>query len=317
MGNWSFTGPDRWRFTFAFGAWLLVAAALAYAPFPVVWGSFVVPFAAIAALVIVFVTYRRFRPDEVLSRAVLVTAQVALFAVGMEILNYLSFAWKRPLIDGWLVSLDRAIGFDWMAMVAWLQDHPAIGQLLHVAYGISLPQVPAILLLLAITGRTARLDRFTLSFMIGATLTVGFWIAFRSFGAYHYFFALGEAVPPTGLGVNIPYAAHMSAWHAGNFVPLRLADMQGLIAFPSFHTVLAVISMLALLEFRFLGFLGVIINVLVILSVPAQGGHHLVDVFAGILVAAVAWYLAGRIVEAGKRSAQPAMIREPARFIPS
>jgi membrane-associated phospholipid phosphatase len=61
----------------------------------------------------------------------------------------------------------------------------------------------------------------------------------------------------------------------------------------------------------------VVLNVLVILSVPAEGGHHLVDVFAGVLVAAVAWYLAGRIVEAGERSALPALIREPARFIPS
>jgi membrane-associated phospholipid phosphatase len=76
---------------------------------------------------------------------------------------------------------------------------------------------------------------------------------------------------------------------------ISLSRMEGLITFPSFHTTLAVLFVAALREHRLALVIGAVVNGLMLLSIPSEGGHYLVDVFAGALVAAVAIWAASRI----------------------
>jgi membrane-associated phospholipid phosphatase len=89
--------------------------------------------------------------------------------------------------------------------------------------------------------------------------------------------------------------------------------VKGLVGFPSFHTAQAVIvawyaRRLGILFYPFL-----VLNILVIISTPIQGGHHVVDVMGGFAVAAFAiWLTSGvtnRLMRAEpKNQAMPALV---------
>ena len=52
--------------------------------------------------------------------------------------------------------------------------------------------------------------------------------------------------------------------------------------FPSFHTVLALISTWGAWRVRYLGSAVAVLNVLVIIAIPGDGGHFLIDIAGGV-----------------------------------
>ena len=64
-----------------------------------------------------------------------------------------------------------------------------------------------------------------------------------------------------------------------------LARIQGLVSFPSYHSALAVFFAYSLRRVRLLFPLALLLNVTMLISTPTQGGHYLVDVFGGLIVA--------------------------------
>jgi membrane-associated phospholipid phosphatase len=78
-------------------------------------------------------------------------------------------------------------------------------------------------------------------------------------------------------------------------------DVRGLIAFPSYHGVLALIVTFYAWPVRWLRWPVLLTNALVLICTPIQGGHHLVDVLASFPVAALSIFvasLAGKTKEA-------------------
>jgi membrane-associated phospholipid phosphatase len=80
---------------------------------------------------------------------------------------------------------------------------------------------------------------------------------------------------------------------------ITLDSLHGsLIGFPSYHGVLALIVIwYARAMPRLFWALG-IINVLVLMATPIQGGHHLIDVIASFPVTALSIFLAARMAKA-------------------
>lgn len=72
-------------------------------------------------------------------------------------------------------------------------------------------------------------------------------------------------------------------------------NAKGLIGFPSYHAVLALLLIWHLRHVRGLRWPVLAVNVLVIFATPIEGGHHWVDVFAAVPIAALSVLLAGRI----------------------
>ena len=67
---------------------------------------------------------------------------------------------------------------------------------------------------------------------------------------------------------------------------LDLSKVQGLVTFPSFHTNLAIITAYAVRDIRFFAVPVTILNGIVIVATLPEGGHYLVDVLAGAVIAA-------------------------------
>ena len=90
-------------------------------------------------------------------------------------------------------------------------------------------------------------------------------------------------VPVVMFLVLITIFAPVSGAHFNPAV--TLADAEGLIGFPSYHTVMAILTTYAVRGIRRLFWPVAIWNALVIIAVPVDGAHNICDVAAGMLVA--------------------------------
>lgn len=73
---------------------------------------------------------------------------------------------------------------------------------------------------------------------------------------------------------------------------LNFAQAEGLVTFPSFHTVIAIIICYAIRTSRILLFPMIGFNFLMLFATVIIGGHHFIDIAAGGLVAGVAIFVA-------------------------
>jgi len=139
-------------------------------------------------------------------------------------------------------------------------------------------------------------------------MTVAFWVVFPNLGALPLHYAQGTPDPTFGLAMSKAEAMQQLALFAGPVPTLRFSDLMGIIGCPSFHTVMIVLTIYALWEFRFARMVALACNFLVLLSIPADGGHHFIDVAGGLLVALVPIALADALLQQTE-SAEPRDLR--------
>jgi membrane-associated phospholipid phosphatase len=200
---------------------------------------------------------------------------------------YLATNTSLPLQDARLASLDQALGFDWLEFLAVANSNPAISWVLVAAYHSALPQMLALYLLLCFGGRERRLSEFLALLSVTSVAVGALMLLVPAAGAYAHF------RPPSELFDG--FSTHAGMWHYETLMRLRtqaaplldFSKMEGLVTFPSFHTVLAIATAYAFRGFRFLALPAVILNGIVIVSTLPEGGHFLVDVIAGAVIAAV------------------------------
>lgn len=236
--------------------------------------------------------YSNYRNETRIAQAFYCTGQLAAFTFLMATANHLLVLFQRPLIDPLLVHWDALLGFHWPAVIAWFQASPFWDSILTLAYMSSLPQIAVLVVVLAFTGRSIKLNRFMNAFFVAATITVGFWALFPSLGSLAYYLNAGLTVNTSGLTLDHAYVETLNYFFAGNWQALDADRMTGLIAFPSFHSVLAVVTIYGFWRVPHIWLPALALNTFVIISVPVDGGHHLVDVFAGVAVAIVSILLA-------------------------
>jgi PAP2 superfamily len=233
--------------------------------------------AAIGFLIAVALFYYSTGRSDRLMRVANSTAQLISFSAAAAALSYLVMTTGAPLVDTALANADRALGFEWRSLFAWVRAHRMIHVALAVAYTSLLYQMVACVVFLAMTGSA---DEFLSMFILSALVTI----------------AVSGLLPAAGNLPDAPHMPHFAALRDGTLhaIPLgRLA--QGLIAFPSFHTTLAIIITCAVRKTRWLFAALCVLNSLMILSIPTEGGHYLVDVLGGVAVAALAmWAMRSR-----------------------
>ncbi len=111
--------------------------------------------------------------------------------------------------------------------------------------------------------------------------------------------------------VNPGYGKEITTMMREGVTRLSPDEFRGLIAFPSFHTIMALIATYHAREMRWLLYPLLAVNMLILPAVLVHGGHHLVDIPAGFAVFALAALLAGKMVGAAA-SDSPAATAENA-----
>jgi membrane-associated phospholipid phosphatase len=199
---------------------------------------------------------------------------LALFVSGLQFTPF-------PPIDETLQHWDQLLHFDTGAVIAWTAAHPLLHRFLDLCYMSTDVQVA-----LAPLAAGFAFDRRRMRVYLYA-----FVYAFLAGGLFYYFF------PSSGPG---------SVYQTPNFAPVQLLTSAkfywvhhrlpvttmwgGMIAFPSFHVMWAVITTYAALPYRKLFWGIALLNVLVIASTLLLGWHYLVDVPAGMLLGVLSLY---------------------------
>ena len=242
---------------------------------------------ALLVLFAVDLIYTRWRPRERLADLAQTAAQLMAFFAAIGTASYLVTATAAPLIDDALAAADAAIGFDWLRWFTWAHEQPIAAFMLKLAYMSATPQLALIPIYLALSGQAERNSRLIWELMLSLGVIVPLSAAFPAVSAWvHY--AVTDLIP----AVHMP---DFIALRSGTMREISLSRMEGLITFPSFHTTLAVLFVAALRKHRLALVIGGLVNGLMLLSIPSEGGHYLVDVIAGALVAVVAIQAAARI----------------------
>jgi hypothetical protein len=201
-----------------------------------------------------------------------------------------------PVIDSDLVRIDAMMGYHWPAIVEWVSHWPIFGKLLQVVYFSSLPQLVLVILVLGFSGRTRDLQHFLLTGLVGATLCIIFWSFFPSFGASSVYALPAFVLEIMPVAAGPEYGAQILHLAREGVFEISPKNVLGLIGFPSFHTIMACMSVVFLFRFRWLFPPALLLNVTMIPAILVHGGHHLSDFLGGLAVFALAYALAGKIL---------------------
>ena len=163
-------------------------------------------------------------------------------------------------------------------------------------------QLAGVILLLGFTGRTLDLDRYLLAFFIATLGALAFWAVLPSLGAAPHFLSTGIMKDWSGATVSPAVARAWLDLKSGALTEMELENLKGLIAFPSLHTVMALLVAYSVRDIRIVFWPALAWNALMLVSIPVDGGHHVVDVLAGVVLTVVSVLAARGIVAfAGQR----------------
>lgn len=199
-----------------------------------------------------------------------------------------------PTIDTVLVAADGLVGIDVEGAVRAFAAHPWLVEILGHAYNISGPAAVALIAWTLVRGNRVLTWELVGTVVVSMQVVGVVSIALPAIGAMAHLGMLdlqGNGLPR---GAGIYHLEAFAHFHRGHEPLLRLSDMSGLVTFPSFHTVLALLATQALAGTA-LRWVGVSWTATVIASTIPIGGHYVTDLAAGFAIWAGCAWLARRV----------------------
>jgi hypothetical protein len=199
-----------------------------------------------------------------------------IFAVAGALLTYLAAAQDGPVYDARLALADAALGFRFAAWFDFIAAYPAVQFAFAMAYRSLAAQVVLSVVWLSWHGRDDRNAELLINTTLALLMTTAVFFLF----------------PTLGPCVGVPacqdaYLEDLAGLRHGSLPSLDIMVLKGVIAFPSFHAVLAILFTYAHRGSPIFPPVAAF-NALMLLSIPSEGGHYLVDVLGGIAVGGLA-----------------------------
>jgi len=225
-------------------------------------------------------------------------AQIVLITLIMTPFTYIAAAANLPMQDQLLRSLDRALGLDWQAYVAFVHGYPVLAT--WVDFGYTMIKWPLFIIPVALAAghRYLRLQQYTLAFLLALIVAAAVSAFVPALGTYHEFGLSIRDFPLFRPGAYESHLVDFPLIRDGSMRALDLGAMTGIVTFPSFHAASAAIYLWALWPVKLLRPVAILANVAMIAATPAVGGHYFVDVVAGLALAAASIAVAVRICRA-------------------
>jgi membrane-associated phospholipid phosphatase len=208
-----------------------------------------------------------------------------LFTLCGSVLTYIGQAVAAPLQDHTFAFADAALGLDFVGFHAWVGTVPLLPEAMYVAYNSCRIQFLIIFLACAVTldrENAAQLCSLLVLTIVPTIVLATLWPALGSC-VYHE----PVAEPFTHLDPLAcrEYLPHVESLRNGTFQVFDFTQTKGIVTFPSFHTVMAIIATYAVRHYRWLFVPFVLLNTVNILSTVPLGGHYFVDVLGGAAIA--------------------------------
>ncbi len=186
-------------------------------------------------------------------------------------------------IDAVLLKIDSGMGINTPALMAWTHHHPHCHHMFTFVYDSMLLELTFIPLILALVNARKALGVFFIAQL--CSLYVGCFI--------YYFF---PTMAPSGI-IHSPYFSStqhdtsLKFYEIHHYLKVTTAN-GGLIAFPSFHVVWAILIANACRAKKIIFYPLACYNILLIISTVFLGWHYFTDVIGGIVLAMSAIYFA-------------------------
>jgi len=225
--------------------------------------------------------------------ALLFRACLLISAIGGAgfVFTYLATATALPMQDAFLARLDAHLGFDWPSFLAAVNDLPFLPDLLGKAYQSTAALTEGVVLWLALRGRGERLAEFLALLCLSSIgLAVGM-VLLPAAGAFVYFEPAPQLYDHFAGGREMwPFLDAFNSLRDGSLTKIDLSAIQGVVSFPSFHTMLGIVTTYALRDTRALLIPAVILNGLMIVATLPVGGHYLMDTLTGAAITIAAFH---------------------------
>lgn len=219
----------------------------------------------------IYIFYKRFRYDFKITFLFESTFFLCIYASLMLVFSYLVATLKLPFLDSMFASADSYLGFYSPSLVFWFREHMCWNIVFTLIYNSYIIQFPLIIIYLCFGGEFITLQRFLMLFVIATPITIIISGFFPSAGPYAWY-----QYPPDS--VMLSALNHLYELRSGI---LDISKRDGIITFPSFHAVLALLYTYACRDEKKIIFLPVLLlNALVIFSCLPIGNHYFVDILA-------------------------------------
>ena len=222
--------------------------------------------------------------------AVMIAGTFAGAAVAMVALRS-----GAPMADTALESVDSAFGLHAQLFVAWIATWKVSLAPLRFLYNSAFPEAALSLLLLSLFGRQFEAWRLTFLFIITLLTCALISFAVPAYGSFvHAAPATVKALPP---GAGTFWWDGLNHCRSADVAVVGINDLGGVIAFPSFHTIIACLTMQAWFWNRWARLPVMFWNAAMLFTTLPIGGHYFVDLIAGAAVW-LAWSaVADRVVK--------------------
>jgi len=180
-----------------------------------------------------------------------------------------------PLQDRRFALLDKAMGISVPALAVWSHAH-GIGTLLDRVYELLIPWIPISTFAVCLSGKWMRARVFVAANVVAFLIGLPLFALFPAIGPWY-----GAAILPNPAQVQCQNS--LLGLRAG-----ASALVVGVVCFPSFHVIWAVLCGYAFSGLRWLRIPAWILAGLIVVSTVTSGWHYVVDVIAGLLIAAAA-----------------------------
>lgn len=201
--------------------------------------------------------------------------------------------------DADLAAADALLGLRTPDVMAAVERLPDLRDLLQQTYETLVYLIVLAILLPPLLGKTRRFKEYIVACIVSVLVAFPLFAVFQAQGTWvHY-----------GYAPAINQDEYLRTFAALKREPHYVMDLdysRGLIMFPSFHTILAVLSAVAVASVPYVRWLAGVWAALIVISTVTTGTHYVVDVLAGLAVAGVAAAAAKGFGRLERRRAQTA-----------
>jgi membrane-associated phospholipid phosphatase len=184
-----------------------------------------------------------------------------------------------PLIDQTLASMDAGVHFSTIYFVHLVARVPPVETGLAIAYALLAPFIIAAILIPTLRGHADVARRYVLGIVLAAILTAALSAIWPAAGPW-----TTQDFRPTKAQAGV--AAYLIRLKSSAPVDIDMNDA-GIVSFPSFHVVLAILSAMALGTIRSLRVWVWALAGLICISAVTTGWHYGVDILGGMILAIV------------------------------
>lgn len=238
--------------------------------------------------------YRYVRINELVARVCVGIALLLLAGQVIPVFNYVMLPYRIPGVDEQLAHIDSYFGFVWADYATYMSKFPGFSAVLKTVYRTSLMQCGLLLIVLGLFGKVQEVTRLSLAFILSGILCIELWALFPSSTPAAFQPLSADVLNILHLTVDPEYGAKLVALSKTGSYFITPLTMLGMVGFPSFHTVMAVLVLYYAWSLKYLRIPALIATALMLPAILLHGAHNLIDVFGGLAVASFSIWFASK-----------------------